>query len=88
MIRNKSQRDLTLREIASLKGRLADLRKREIRKELRDLQASSLRKMLRELENQVRVYREAERGRVSHAVLARLLSPMQAAGRQIGRAHV
>lgn len=56
---------------------------------MRRIQDASLRKMQRHLEEQVRVYRQAVRGRVGRSMLNRLLSPLEEGDRpRIGEAMV
>jgi len=89
MIRNDRQLRQTCRGIERLRGRLAELRRKKLGRELMALQGASLAKMIRDLEDQTRAYREAVHGRVHRSILHRLLSPAEQNGRpRIGEAIV
>ena len=81
MIRTRRQRVTTKREIERLKERLGTLRRKKLSKRMRDLQATSLRKMLRQLQDQVRLYEDAVKGRINRKLLEKLLSPEVQKGR-------
>ena len=75
MIRNRRQLDQTKKEIARLRDRLKGLRKKSGSAKLIALQAGSLKKALGQLGEQVEMYEEALRGRISRVHLERLLGP-------------
>ena len=84
MIRSRSHLKRTKQEIRRLRERLKKLRKKRLSPRLVTLQAASLRKALGQLEEQVRMYEEALRGRIRRAYLERLLNP----GRNHGRPRI
>jgi DNA-binding transcriptional regulator YiaG len=87
MIRNGAHLRRTRVEIGRLRERLSTLGAKTVSRRLKGLQAASLDKMLRDLEFQARAYEDARRGRVSPAVLKRLLAPDDPTGRpRIGEA--
>lgn len=87
MIRSRRQLERTKKEITRLRERLKGVRKKGGAARLVALQAGSLRKALGQLDEQVEMYEEALRGRISRAHLERLLSPAGQHGRpKIGTA--
>lgn len=74
MIRSKKQLASARAEIERFKERLRRLSKKRRPKRARELEAVGIRRMVRDLQEQIRLYEDALKGRVNRQLLERLLS--------------